>query len=234
MKRPTTPSRWDRALVLFAVKEEARPFSGARSKGNSGITRPAGSTAWDPVRVLVTGMGAANAEREFLTALGRVERLPEFVLTCGFAGALVPQLPSGAVVFDSDPDFFLDNRLLTAGARRVSFHCAPRVAITRAEKLELRRTSGADVVEMESEIIRKIARARGIPSATVRVISDASEEDLPLDFNALMNSRMELEFGRLARGLVRSPGKIPDLIRFGTQTKRAALRLAEVLAKALN
>ena len=233
MKLPTTPSQWDRALVLFAVQEEARPFSGAKGEANSGITRPKGATAWDPVRVVVTGMGAANAEREFLTVLARAERMPEFVLTCGFAGALVPQFPTGAVVFDSDPDFFLDNRFLTAGASRVSFHCAPRIAITRAEKLELRKTTGADVVEMESGIIREIARARGIPAATVRVISDASGEDLPLDFNALMNSRMELNFGRLAGKLVRSPGKIPDLIRFGAQTKRAAIRLAEVIAAVL-
>ncbi len=217
----------DKAFVLFAVKEEARPFS------NPALLRPRGASAWAPVRILVTGMGAANAEREFLAALARAQRPPQFVLTCGFAGGLAPHLSTGTVVFEADANFLLSDRLRAAGAKNARFYCARRVVISVAEKAELYRTTGADAVEMESEIIRRLARERGIPSATVRVISDAASETLPLDFNALLTPKMELDFARLVGGLVRSPSTIPELIRFGGRTKRAAARLAGVLAAAL-
>ena len=217
----------DKVFVLFAVNEEARPFF------DPALLRPRGASVWAPVRILVTGMGAANAEREFLVALAGAHRPPEFVLTCGFAGGLAPHLSTGTVVFEADPNFPLSDRLRAAGAKNARFHCARRVIISVAEKAELYRTTGADAVEMESEIIRRLARERGIPSATVRVISDAASETLPLDFNALMTPEMELDFARLIGCLVRSPGKIPELIRFGGRTKRASARLAGVLAAAL-
>src|SRR6185503_20338017 len=103
--------------------------------------------------------------------------------------------------------------LLTAGACPVKFHCVDRVAITVDEKRELWETTGADAVEMESQIIRAICRAHGIPSATIRVISDAAQENLPLDFNALMTGDHELNYPRLVLALLSSPRKIPALLR---------------------
>ena len=156
-------------LVCFAVKEEAAPF---RRK------LPAG------VETLVTGMGAAAAERAVQAKLA--ERPWSLVLTCGFAGGLNPALRPETVVFEADPDFPLRQALLDTGAVAARFHCAARVAVTAAEKTALRAATGADAVEMESAIIRRLSRERGLPSATVRVISDAAYEELPLDFNALM------------------------------------------------
>ena len=137
------------------------------------------------------------------------------------------------MVFEADSSCWLQERLSRAGARPATFHCAERAAITVAEKSSLRSQTGADAVEMESGILRQLARNRGIPSATVRVISDAADKDLPLDFNALMTPDMKLSGVGLAWRLLRAPGKIPELIRFGRQTAWAADRLAEVLVAAL-
>lgn len=213
-------SRSNSSLVCFAVKEEAGPFRrliGARTG----------------VRALVTGMGGANAERSLRAELETAPR-PRCVLTCGFAGGLEPSLAAGTVVFDAADAPAFHEALSAAGARAATFHCADKVAVTAASKRELRARTAADAVEMESGVIRRVCRERGVPCATVRVISDAADEDLPLDFNALMTPTMETDFVKLACVLAKSPRKIPQLLRFQKQVSAAATALATVLVRTLD
>ena len=123
--------------------------------------------------------------------------------------------------------------LQEAGATPAKFHCAPRVATTIAEKTALRKSTSADVVEMESGFIRQICREKKIPSATVRAISDSALEDLPLDFNELMTKDDTLSFPKLTLALMKSPGKIPQLMQLQKNTRLAAQKLAGVLEKLL-
>jgi len=221
-------------LICFALKEEAAPFRKIKA-GKAGIS------------ILLTGIGRQNAEkavRDFLAASS-----PELVLICGFAGGLKPDLKPGEVVFeliDRRDEFHesqteekirdsqsspLREKLLAAGAKPVKFFCADRIATTVAEKKKLREETGADAVEMESEAIHAVCRERGIPCATVRVISDTASEDLPLDFNALSKPDKSLDYGKLFWAIARSPGKIGALMQLQKRTKFAAERLAEVLTK---
>jgi hypothetical protein len=205
------PPDLERVLFCFAVEQEARFFV------QRGMEK------------LITGIGRENAERMLHAALRREPY--QLVLSCGFAGGLNPYLKTGTVVFSSDEDAGLTDALLTAGACPVRFHTSTRVAITVEEKRQLWEATGADAVEMESSIIRAICRAHGIPSATIRVISDAADETLPLDFNALLTAEHELNYPKLMLTLVTSPRKIPALLRLQRQTVFAARRLAEVLVR---
>ncbi len=205
-------------LVTFAVKEEARPFQN-RVGARAGL------------QILVTGVGSRKAERAIRAALN-VER-PKLVLSCGFAGGLSPELKHGAIVFAADDDFFLAAALSDAGARRVRFYCATKVLITAEEKRALWQSTGAGAVEMESEVIRAVCRERQIPSATVRVISDPADEDLPLDFNRFFTPDQEFAYGRLAWAILKSPAKVVELLRFQRQTRAAAENLATCLANVL-
>ena len=206
-------------LVCFAVKEEAVPF---RERAAS----------LSQVEILLTGIGPRNAEKAIREALAA--RKPKLVLSCGFAGGLRPGLESGTVVFSAEPDTGLEAVLLSAGAHRGTFHCVAKVATSAEQKRELWKTTGADAVEMESQIICAVCRNQSVPTAIVRVILDTADEDLPLDFNQLMNARQEMSYGKLALALVKSPGKVEPLRRLQRQSKAAAEKLAQVLVAALN
>lgn len=214
---PGSDRRTAPILVCFAVPEEARPFR---------------RLAPDHVEVLVSGIGRANAA----AAVGpRLEsNTPRLVLTCGFAGGLDPRLPCGTVVFDADPHPRLAQLLAASGAVQARVHSADRVAVTVDDKRCLREASGADAVEMESAVIRDLCRQRGIPSATVRAISDRADEALPLDFNALFDDHLRLSPARLAVGLLRKPGAIPGLLRLQRHCTLAARNLARVLQNVMS
>jgi len=201
-------------LICFAVKEEAKFFP----------------KAGDPkIRILVTGMGRRNAEQAVRRAIA-AER-PDLVLTAGFAGGLNPDWSTGTVVFDAEGQPALTNALLAAGARPGRFFCSDKVATTTEEKRALRRQTSADAVEMESEAIVAVCREQRIPAATIRVILDAAAEDLPLDFNALMDENKALDSRKLALVLIKSPCLIPRLLRLQKQSRAAAQRLAAVLER---
>jgi cell pole-organizing protein PopZ len=84
---------------------------------------------------------------------------------------------------------------------------------------------------MESEPIRAVCRQQKIPSATVRVIQDPADEDLPVDFNQLMTANQKVSYGKLALALAKSPGKVGALLRLRKQSQAATGSLAEVLAR---
>ena len=210
-KAVTKPS----ILVCFAVNEEAAPFR------KLAAGKP-------EVSILVTGMGRNNAKK----SIGErcATNVPELVLTCGFAGALNPALPLGAILFET-ADQNLRSVLSAAGAKPAIFFCAARIVATAAGKKKLREETGADAVEMESESIHAVCRERGIPCATVRVISDTAADDLPLDFNDLVKPDSSMNYGKLAWAVVKSPAKIKALRHFQKRIQFAAAQLAGVLDK---
>lgn len=212
--RPENAAARPEFLVCFAVVHEARFF-------NVGGELPG-------VETLLTGMGAANATRAVERALER--KRPGWVLTCGFAGGLSPELPVGAVVYDPDAAPWAD-LLSKLGARPSTFYGSSQIVSTAKEKQLLREKTGADAVEMESHVIREIVTKKGIPCATIRAISDAAHEDLPLDFNQLLTCRSAISYPKLVWALVRTPNRIRALIRFQRTTRGAARKLGAVLGE---
>lgn len=208
-------------LICFALKEEAAPFK----------KYVAGLRGSNDISCLITGIGKMNAEksvRQFLAV-----HSPKFVLTCGFAGGLNPAFNLGEVYFET-ADESLRVKILAAGAKPAEFFCADRVAITVADKKNLRDETGADLGEMESAAIRAVCAEKKIPCATVRVISDTANEDLPLDFNALAKPDKNIDYGKLALAVAKSPGKISALMKLQRQTQFAAQQLADVLGKIIS
>ena len=249
-------------LVCFALKEEAAPFQKIAAGQTdvflliTGIGRKNAERA---VREFLNSSRSRGDEAQIKNQSETphvVSYQPILALTCGFAGGLNPDLKPGEVVFEltdrrgelHEPQMEIESgarrarpsensllrgKLLAAGAKPAKFFCADRIAVTAVEKKTLRAETGADAVEMESAAICAVCAERGIPCATVRVISDPAGEDLPLDFNALARPDRSLDYGRLAWALAKSPGKIGALMRLQKQTRLAAERLADVLSRIL-
>ena len=151
-----------------------------------------------------TGMGKERAES---TTLRILESHPvTAIISLGFAGALTPELAIGDVVvcstvlcasgFRKDEGeleaYAADASLLALassgpgdGATRFclgSSVTVPHVASSPQRKQELSRESHAQVVDMESYWIARIASARRVPFIAIRSISDAMQHSLePLD-----------------------------------------------------
>jgi nucleoside phosphorylase len=205
-------------LVCFAVKEESNPFERA-------------AKAHRNIRVALTGMGRMNAEKAIRRLLH--DQRPDMVISSGFAGGLKPDLVSGTVVYAADQTVESALPLLAAGAYQVRFLCSGRVAATAVEKGALRKSTGADAIEMESEVICSICSEARIPSATIRVILDAAHEDLPLDFNQVMTKDQQLDWRKMTLVLINSPRKVAALLRLQKRSRAAAARLSEALLKVL-
>ena len=204
-----------RILVCFAVREEAKHF------------QPSGSNCV----VVVSGIGKVNAERALRKSIEGDS--PGLVLTCGYAGGLNPQFKRGDVLFDADVGCKFADDLKRLGVKPGQFHCAERIITTIAEKQALWQTTGLDVVEMESGVIRELCRRRGIPSATIRVISDDAGQNLPMDFNQISGTDGNVSYLRLAGALVKSPGLVPKLMRFQRELDDCGRKLGEVLCELL-
>jgi uridine phosphorylase len=203
----------DKVLICFAMEAEAAP---ARR----------GLAGRDDVQIEVLGMGKRNAAAGIARILG--EGTPRLVLTCGLAGGLREDLRLGDIVF-ATTDEGLASRLRGEGALPAKFHCSDRVAVSVKDKQALRDETGADAVEMESAAIQAACRARGIPCATVRAISDTCQEGLPMDFNAMMKPDTSLDLGKLVRGIMHAPHRIPSLLRLRRRSMRAAVGLSTSL-----
>jgi hypothetical protein len=242
-------------LICFALKEEAAPFQKIAA-GKAGIsillTGIGRQNAEKSLREFLNSCRSRGDETQIKKELETphvVSYEPNLVLTCGFAGGLNPDLKLGDVVFELPliPSLSLSDgervsartgeglvaKLLAAGAKPAKIFYADRIATTVAEKKALRDETGADAVEMESAAIHAVCRGRGIPCATIRVISDTANEDLPLDFNALAKPDKSLDFGKLFLTIAKSPGKIGALMELQKKTKFAAERLADVLIEIL-
>lgn len=198
-------------LICFAVKHELGDR--VRSSG---------------VPVLITGMGQRNAE----TSLNRYleQNRPTAVFTCGFAGSLNPVHKRGDILFAHDPEIQIAEALSARSAKAARFRLSPQVIASAEEKAMLFALTGADAVEMESVAIRAICKKRGIPSATIRVVLDEADEDLPVDFNRILTRRMNINYLKLMLMILRRPGLIRGLLQMQKNSAKAAERLDQALA----
>src|SRR6266404_4142770 len=205
-----------KVLVTFAVEAEFAPWRKLRqfSQSNLGDIRAFSAQMRDgELIVLLTGVGGRRAWAEATRVIwdGNVD----ICISSGLAGALREEHRPGDVL----------------AAKEVHATNRKKVIPSDLALLELATACGAkaDAVEMESGDIMLEAVAFGAKVIAIRAISDAVEEDLPLDFNRVTSESGEVSIAKVLAQAAAHPGSIPALIRFGRQSRNAAEKLATVL-----
>ena len=87
---------------------------------------------------------------------------------------------------------------------------------------------------MESFDILVEAKAWGARAVAIRAISDSVMDDLPLDFSKTLTKLGEVSVSRVVSAVARQPNRLPSLVRFGRQSRRAATALADFLDRYVN
>ena len=228
-----------RVLVTFAVEAEFAPWRKRRgferiAKGKVQFYRA--RVDHSEVNVLLTGVGGKNAWLEAMKVIwGEVD----ICISSGLAGALRPGYHRGDVLAAKEVQAVDGKRVVAADRQLVrlaeehgacavdSFYSADHVIGLAAEKRELGRR--ADAVDMESAEVLYETVALGARGIAIRGISDAADEDLPLDFNRVMTSTGEVSVLRVLGEIVRHPLSTVALVRFGNQSRAAAEKLAAFL-----
>jgi adenosylhomocysteine nucleosidase len=154
------------------------------------------------------------------------------VISIGLAGALSSHLKVGDVV--------IADRIIT-GAENWDCHATWRnrlasrlpqahhgavfgsdIIIHQAEtKTGLYNTTGALVVDMESQVAARFAAKRNLPLAALRVISDDASHVLPPAALVAMRPDGSISIGKVLWSLMKKPAQIPALVRTGRASSKA-------------
>jgi adenosylhomocysteine nucleosidase len=239
MSELSKPSRRGDWAFLFALRRESAPFlRRLRFAHDAGFRYEAAiyETCREPAIVMETGLGAERASEAIRWLLSNFE--PRLVVVAGFAGALSPTLKIGDVLLASEVVEPGDDELHWHTAVPAELGDLPvgrlvtlnKLVATPAEKQALAKQTHAVMVDMESAAIAEACQEWQVPCAVVRVVSDTAATALSPRLVKLMSGGRASPW-RVLAAVLRSPRLIPELWRLARDTRIAAGRLADALAR---
>jgi adenosylhomocysteine nucleosidase len=193
-----------------------------------GMTREARIVQGPMVRAVAGGGRADLLEQRLKAALEGVEA----IISIGLGGALDPALAVGDIVIGSEVlrprgRWVADRawvRRLSArlpGARVAPIAGSNDMVLHTLDKAKLRGKGGAALVDMESHVAARMAEARGLPFAVVRVVSDTAGLSLPSAVAAGMKPDGGMDLWGVLGALARDPRQLPALMRTGRDADAA-------------
>jgi nucleoside phosphorylase len=236
--------------VFAASGMEAQPIRRIAVPSDSNSTLRCGS---NELVLITSGMGPGKARRKADAALtppfgAPAGPKPESVVIIGLCGGLSPSLPEGRIVAYKDCRFTGATKPLLRCSEavvdsviellkssgvvcdRVVGITSPRFATTPDERVVLAQ-QGATVVDMESYLILEKARAAGISSLVLRVISDSFYRKLP-DFNRALKADGSLDGWKALRVALGSPLQTAKLIAANRRAMQHLGKALDVVLKA--
>jgi len=238
-----------KVLVTFAVDAEFAPWRKRRSFrfiDYQGLRLWRSDAGEVEITALVTGMGtpAAVQAMDLMMKMADGDQYFDICVSSGLAGALAESLVPGDIISpqrivaerkqaDVSPDYLevdadLRSHALRLGAKETDcLYTTDQVLVKAKQKRDC--SSKAQAVDMESFEIVKEACAWGARSVVVRAISDSANEDLPVNFNLTVSEKHDVSIGKVLLQLAKNPLALPALMRFASQSQKAAEALAGYL-----
>jgi adenosylhomocysteine nucleosidase len=228
-------------LITFALDVEFAPWRSlhpfvkvANHNIHSGVYE--GRFGEAQVQVALTGIGGVNAKKAARAAL---QWKPDVCISSGLAGSLRVDFPIGQICAASEVVELETGRSVGAHLemlRRAERHGAMIIAklLTSADMIlssegKSRLGKMGEAVEMESFAVMSEAAAAGVPGISIRAISDAADEDLPMDFGSMLDDGGNVNASKVAKAVARAPHKLPALMRLAKNSRLASKKLAGFL-----
>jgi adenosylhomocysteine nucleosidase len=194
-------------------------------------------------RVAVVESGVGRKAAAAATADAVVLHRPAWVISTGFAGALQPELRRGHLLMadevvdvqqqrlaidvradrapDETPRWLHSGRLLTVD----------RVVRAPADKRRLAAEHGALACDMETVAVAELCRRERLRFLSIRVISDAVEDELPVEIERLLDQKsLAARLGAATGAILKRPSSVVDMWKLHEEAVKASDRLAKFLA----
>jgi adenosylhomocysteine nucleosidase len=221
--------------IEFAPWRSLHPFAKIADQNiHSGVY--GGRFGEAQVQVALTGIGGVNAKKAARAAL---QWKPDVCISSGLAGSLRTDYPIGQICAAREVMELEAGRSLGADSGmllRAERHGAAIIAklLTSADMIlssegKSRLGKMGDAVEMESFAVMSEAAAAGVPGIAIRAISDAADEDLPMDFSGMLDDGGNVNASKVAKAVARAPHKLPALMRLAKNSRSASKKLADFL-----
>jgi len=192
------------------------------------------------VAIAIGGMGRDAARRAAGILLDG--HRPSWILSAGFAGALNPALTRNELTLPSeviDPEgrgFAIPQpEALGGGVRHAKGRLltVDRVILDADEKQALHRTTGADLVDMESSAVAALCEQRLVRFLSVRIVSDDAGTTLPPEIAAILTKSGSYRIGAALRAVWNRPSSIKDFWTLHEQALESADRLARFVVRCM-
>ncbi|MCI0361941.1 MAG: hypothetical protein L0211_25950 [Planctomycetaceae bacterium] len=209
------------------------------SRHKHGIER-AGKLDGREVVIVESGVGAAAAARATKAAIEFYQ--PRWVVSAGFAGALHEDLRRGHVLM-ADTVVSESGEQLSVGikleaqvlAASKGLHVGRLLTVDRlvrhaSERRELHEKHAALACDMETFAVAQACRDAGTRLLSVRIISDAVDDELPPEIEHLLSQKsLAGKIGAAAGAVMHRWGAAKDLWNLREDALKASDRLAKFL-----
>jgi adenosylhomocysteine nucleosidase len=183
-------------------------------------------------------VGAGNRSRTTMLVESAV-RQANCLISFGIAGGLAPELRTGGVIVSTnviaaDKRWWAERQFRDRiadfasgiGALEGPVLGAPAILATAAQKSRAWNDTRAVAVDLESDIVARIATSAGMPFVVLRSIADAAYRELPPAALIPLSEDGTPRLARVLSSVLRQPRQLASLAGLAREVRTAQLALA--------